>query len=258
LAAEALGVVMEELPEWQCCGAVYPLGRDEIATKLSAVRALDSAKTLNQPLLTLCSACHHVIKRVNHDMRSDKDLRAKVNNYMKPNVPYAGETQVVHYLEMLRDTVGFEALREKVTAPFTGKKIAAYYGCMLLRPSAVMSFDNPENPSIMEDFISAIGGTPVRYPYRNECCGGYVAIENPRTAKDLSTRIMLSAVERGADLIVTACPLCMYNLDANGSGLDKIPILYFTELLAQALGVKVPSTKDAGCEAGEGELIHAC
>ena len=231
-------MVMEELPEWQCCGAVYPLGRDEIATKLSAVRALDSAKTMNRPLLTLCSACHHVIKRVNHDMRTDKDLRAKVNNYMNPSVPYAGETRVVHYLEMLRDTVGFDALGEKVTAPFTGKKIAAYYSCMLLRPSATMQFDNPENPSIMENFISAIGGTPVRYPYRNECCGGYVAIENPRAAKDLSTRIMLSAAENSADLIITACPLCMYNLDANGTGPDKIPIFYFTELLAQALGVK--------------------
>jgi heterodisulfide reductase subunit B len=236
---------MEELPEWQCCGAVYPLGRDEIAAKLSAVRALDSAKTLNQPLLTLCSACHHVIKRVNHDMRTDEDVRTKVQNYMKLDSPYAGETTVTHYLEMLRDAVGFDAVREKVTAPFADKKIAAYYGCMLLRPSTTMQFDNPENPSIMEDFISAIGAAPVRYPYRNECCGGYVAVEDSRVAKEMSVRIMRSAAACGADLLITACPLCMYNLDKNGTG--EIPVRYFTELLAEALGIPT----------GKEELVHA-
>ncbi|MDR1874635.1 MAG: CoB--CoM heterodisulfide reductase iron-sulfur subunit B family protein, partial [Synergistaceae bacterium] len=224
LAAGALGVEMEELPEWQCCGAVYPLGRDEIATKLSAVRALDSAKTLKQPLLTLCSACHHVIKRVNNDMQTDEETRAKVNNYMKLSSPYAGETAVVHYLEMLRDAVGFDALREKVSAPLSGKKIAAYYGCMLLRPGAVMQFDNPENPSIMEDFIAAVGATPVYYPYRNECCGGYLMVEEPRIVKDMSKRIMRSAAERAADLIITACPLCMYNLNENGT--VEVPVHY--------------------------------
>jgi heterodisulfide reductase subunit B len=229
---------MEELPEWQCCGAVYPLGRDEIATKLSAVRALENARRSGKPLLTLCSACHHVIKRVNNDIRTDDDFRMKVNNYMKTDLesPYVGETKVVHYLEMLRDSVGFAALKEKVLSPFGGVKIAAYYGCMLLRPSAVMQFDNPENPSVMEDFIAAIGAEPVKFPYRNECCGGYVAIDEPGVAREMSERITRSAAKQGAECVITACPLCMYNLNENGTG--EIPVRYFTELLAEALGVK--------------------
>ena len=78
----------------------------------------------------------------------------------------------MHYFELLRDVVGFDKIKEKVVNPLTGRKIAAYYGCLLLRPGKVMAFDDPENPAIMEEFIRAIGAEPVIYPYRNECCGG--------------------------------------------------------------------------------------
>jgi heterodisulfide reductase subunit B len=240
LAAAALGVELEELPEWQCCGAVYPMSKDEIAVRLSSVRALMAARDEGRPLLTLCSACHHVIKRVNHDIQTDKELRGKANNYIAPEKPYAGETPVIHYLEMLRDGVGFDTLKRKVTKPLKDMKIAAYYGCMLLRPSSVMQFDNPENPSIMEDFISAIGATPVKFPYRNECCGGYLAIEDRNVSRKASSNVIQYAERHGAGALITACPLCLYNLNENGSGLnkaDKIPVYYFTELLAEALGI---------------------
>ena len=236
-SAEALGVTMEELEEWQCCGAVYPMASDEIASRLSAIRALDSAKKKGQKLLTLCSACHHVIKRANCDIKEDDNFRTKVNNYLKLDEPYAGETQVIHYLEMLRDEVGFANLKKAVKNPLKGRKIGAYYGCLLLRPSSQLAFDNPENPTIIEDFITAIGATPVVYPYRNECCGGYVAMESKPEAQKMVNRIMASATAAGAEMLITACPLCMYNLDANATE-NKLPVHYFTELLAEALGVK--------------------
>lgn len=236
-SAEALGITLEELPDWQCCGGVYPMAKDEIATKLSSVRALNSAKALKRDLITVCSACHHVIKRVNSDMKTDEDMRAKVNNYLKLDEDYAGETKVIHYLEMLRDVVGFDNLKKKVVNPLKGKKIAAYYGCLLLRPSKEMQFDDPENPTIMEDFIRAIGAEPVIYPMRNECCGGYVTLEKKSLACSRVNQIIGSAKKNGAEEIITACPLCMYNLDANSTE-EKLPIHYFTELLASALGVK--------------------
>lgn len=236
-SAQALGITLEELPEWQCCGAVYPMAQDEIATKLSSVRALVSARDLGRDLVTVCSACHHVIKRVNNDMKTNDNIKTKVNNYLKLDAAYEGETKVIHYLEMLRDVVGFDEIKKKVVKPLTGKKIAAYYGCLLLRPSSAMQFDNPENPTIMEDFIRAIGATPVVYPYRNECCGGYVTVDNPELAQKKCNTIIESAVENGAQAIITACPLCMYNLDANTPEQD-LPITYFTEVLAEALGVK--------------------
>ena len=240
-AAEKLGVTLEELPEWQCCGGVYPLGSDEIATKLSSVRALNEAKEKGQDLVTLCSACHHVIKRVNDDMRNVEDIRTRANNYMQLDEPYAGETNVLHYLEVLRDRVGFDELKKKVVNPLKGRKIGAYYGCLLLRPSTVLAFDDPENPQIIEDFIRAIGAEPVVYPYRNECCGGYISLKEKEMSGRMSCNIVDSAAGAGAEMLITACPLCMYNLNKSGSG--KIPVYYFTELLAEALGVKEEALK---------------
>ena len=234
--ASALGFELEEIENWQCCGGVYPLGSDEIATKLSSVRALNDAKEKGQALVTLCSACHHVIKRVNDDMKNVDDIRTRANNYMKLEEPYQGETKVLHFLEVLRDEIGFDVIKEKVKNPLTGKKIGAYYGCLLLRPGKVLGFDNPENPQIIEDFIRAIGAEPVIYPYRNECCGGYISLKEKDMAKNMCDNIVESAEGFGAEMLITACPLCMYNL--NKSTDEKLPVVYFTELLAEALGVK--------------------
>lgn len=235
LSAEALGFTLAEIPEWQCCGGTYPLARDEIATKLSSVRALKAARDAGQDLVTLCAACHNVIKQVNEDMRSDEEIRDRVNAYMNEGTPYRGETNVLHYLEVLRDVVGFDSVAKKVVRPFTGKKIGAYYGCLLLRPGKVMRMDDVENPKIIEDFIRAIGGEPVIYALRNECCGGYQALDDVSIVKKRSGMVLSCAKDHGAEMMVTACPLCQYNLTKQDSGL---PVFYFTELLAQALGLK--------------------
>ncbi len=236
-SAKALGFELEEIEDWQCCGGVYPLGTDEIASKLSSVRALNDAKEKEQDLVTLCSACHHVIKRVNDDMKNVEDIQKRANNYMQLTEPYAGETQVLHFLEVLRDRIGFDALKEKVVNPLKGRKIGAYYGCLLLRPSEIMAFDDPENPTIMEDFIKALGATPVVYPYRNECCGGYISLKEKDMADDLTSKIHESAAGFGAESMITACPLCVYNLNKSTTE-EKLPVYYITELLAEALGVK--------------------
>ena len=233
-SAEALGFTLEELENWQCCGGVYPLGADEIASKLPSVRALNAAKEKGQDLVAVCSACYHVLKRVNDDMANVEDIQTRANNYMALEQPYKGETTVLHFLEVLRDRIGFDELKKKVVNPLTGRKIGAYYGCLLLRPSGVMAFDNAEDPTILENFIRALGATPVVYPYRNECCGGYISLKEKELAASMCDKITESAAGFEADCLVTACPLCKYNLAKSG----KLPIVYFTELLAEALGVK--------------------
>jgi len=232
--AEALGVTMEEIKDWQCCGGAFTTSMDEIATKLSSVRALKEANEKGQPLVTVCSACHNVIKQTNDAMKNNEYFSFRANNYMAEG-EYHGEAEVLHYLELLRDKVGFDKLKEKVVNPLAGKKVAAYYGCLLLRPSKVMAMDDPENPTIMEDMIKAIGAEPVIYAYRNECCGGYIALEDKESAKAKSQKVTENAKDKGADVIVTACPLCLYNLKKNGT---DVPVVYFTELLAEALGIK--------------------
>lgn len=234
-AAEALGVTLEEIENWQCCGGVFTTAKNEVATKLSSVRALKEANDKAQPLITVCSACHNVIKQTNHAMQTNPEFAAKVNRYMAADKDYNGEAEVYHYLEMLRDIVGFDKVKEKVVNSLSGKKIAAYYGCLLLRPNKVMRMDDPENPSIMEDLIRALGAEAVVYARRNECCGGYISVENPDTAKKNSLAVIENAKAAGAEMIITACPLCKFNLEKCGT---DMPIVYFTELLAEALGVK--------------------
>ena len=235
----ALGIELCELPEWQCCGGVFVSARDEIASKLPSVRALIAARDEGRPLVTVCSACHNVIKQTNDAMQHDAAFASAVNAYLaqekQPPLPYHGETQAVHYLELLRDTVGFENIKAAVKHPLSGRKIAAYYGCMLLRPSKVLALDDPENPTLLEELLRALGAEPVYYPQRNECCGGYVALEDAESARKKSNAVSNGAAAHGAEAIVTACPLCRYNLVKNGSA---VPVIYFTELLAEALGVK--------------------
>lgn len=266
-SAKALGVTLEELDNWQCCGGVYPLGGDEIASKLSSVRALQEAGAKGRELVTVCSACHHVLKRVNDDMKHVPEIRQKANNYQGAGMEYGGETVVLHFLELLRDRIGFDKVKEKVVKPLTGRKIGAYYGCLLLRPNSILAFDDPENPSVIEDFLRALGAEPVVYPYRNECCGGYLSLKDREASGKMVDRIVESAVYKGAQELTTACPLCRYNL-TNGGGAkscagigeetkaETLPVTYFTELLAEALGVKEEA--DAELRAKEERLQKVC
>ena len=233
----ALGIDFKEMDEWQCCGAVYPQTKDEIATRLAAIRTLEEAEREQMDLLTLCSACFQVIKRANHDITADANFRQKANNYSQFANPYNGAAKVIHYLEMLRDDIGFAELAKRVVKPLSGQKIGAYYGCLLLRPGNVMQFDNPENPSIMEEFIKAIGAEPIIYAYRNECCGSYAALDDKDLVQGCCQNILASSTNKGADALITACPLCLYNLTQNNSA-TSLQVYYFTELLAEALGVK--------------------
>lgn len=233
-AAAALGIKLEELPQWQCCGAVFPLYDDESISLLSPVRALVAAESL--PLVSLCAACHHVLKRAQEMMRRNRCARERVTGFL--GADYAGAGRVLHYLELLRDDYGFDRLKEKIQHSLHGRKIAAYYGCLLLRPPKVMQFDDPENPTIMEDFLSALGAKPVISPYRVECCGSYLSVTEEQVASDTADRIFLSMHAAGADCIITACPLCRHNLvNCAGDRSRLLPVYYFSELLAEALGL---------------------
>ena len=256
-SAQVLGFCLEEIEDWQCCGAVYPLGTDEIAPKLSAVRALIAASKKNQPLVTLCSACHHVLKRANYDMKNNADMSSKVNNYLEEESLYNGEAEavnseavnsiavnskavnsealhfeVLHFMEVLHKHIGFDKLKEKVVNPLKGRKIGAYYGCMLLRPSSIMQFDDPENPTIFEEFLRALGAEPVIFPMRNECCGGYISLKEKERSAAMASRIAEDAMRYGAIELISSCPLCLYNV-------NDMPVIYFTEILAEALGVEI-------------------
>lgn len=256
-SAAALGFALEEIDEWQCCGGVYPIGKNEIAPKLPSVRALAASRDKGQTLVTLCSACYNVIKQVNRDMQTDANAILKVNNYLREDgIEYHGEARMMHYLEVLRDVIGWNEVKAAVRHPLKGRKIGAYYGCLLLRPSRILALDDPENPALLEDFIRALGATPVRYAQRNECCGAYMEFEDPDVPRERSHAILDDARSCGAELLVTSCPLCRYNLMRNrrDGGPD---VVYFTELLAEALGVKESASEEESGSQGAFEVKSA-
>lgn len=242
--ARALGLELVEVNEWQCCGALYPLNTDEFFPLLAPVRALCQAKEANaEKLVTLCAGCYNVFTRTNKAMRENSELRGKVNGYLDDE--YKGEVDVIHYLEVLKKDMGFAVLAEKVKKKLEGRKIAPYYGCLLLKPRSEMDFDDVENPTIFEEFLTALGATAIEYPYKTECCGSYLSMANEEVAATAVGRILRSAYKNGAEAIIVACPLCKYNLEEYQSELQevagspeaKMPVFYFTELLAEALEV---------------------
>jgi len=246
--AAALGLELEELAEWQCCGATFPLMLDDSLALIAPTRilyqaqqALEQASNSSRSVTTLCSICFNVLRRSQALLERDPEMLDRINWFTEQE--YRGDVHIAHFLELLRDDLGWEALAERVTHPLTGLRVAPYYGCLLLRPYDEIGLDDPEAPTILHDLVQALGAEPVDFPYNIECCGSYLTVKEPEVPEMLSQEIVASAREHGAQVIVTACPLCQFNLDypqreteAGRTG-DEIATLYFTQLMAVALGL---------------------
>jgi len=237
-ALAALGIELEELPNWTCCGTVFPLAQDNYIGMVAAARILASAARYNGRLVTVCSFCYHVLKRVNHSIKNNAEARRKLNDYLEQD--YGGETVPVHPLEILKHDVGWEALRARARGRLKGLKVACYYGCLLVRPAMEMAFDDPENPTIMEEFAAALGAEPVSFPYRTACCGSYQVLHAYDVVASRGRDILAGAAAHGAQALITSCPLCQFNLDwlqgrGEGTVSPVLPVLYFTQLLGTAL-----------------------
>jgi len=204
-------------------------------------KVLSEARKEGDTVTTLCSVCYNVLKRTNKVMRDSRDKRGVVNGFIEEE--YDGSLNVLHYLEVLRDKVGFAKVKEAVKRPLKGIKAAGYYGCMLLRPFEDIGIDNAERPTIFEDLLKALGAEAVEFPNKIECCGAHVTMNNDEVVTRLSGSVMTSAVGSGAELIVTSCPLCQYNLEKSqpavqrqSGGFVPVPVVYFTQALGLALG----------------------
>ncbi|MHB1041340.1 MAG: CoB--CoM heterodisulfide reductase iron-sulfur subunit B family protein [Eubacteriales bacterium] len=242
-ALAALDIELNELPEWTCCGTVFPLAQDNYMGMVAAARILASAaEEEGRRLVTVCSFCYNVLKRVNHVIIHDLEARRKLNDFLEVN--YTGETLIVHPLEICRDIVGFKVIKEKITRSLKGLKVACYYGCTLVRPASEMNFDDPENPGIMDDLVRALGADTVEHPNKTTCCGSYQVLHDDSLVLHRVRDILGSAAGRGAQAIVTSCPLCQSNLERlqekmlqENAGFRRIPVLYFTQLLGAALEI---------------------
>ncbi len=240
----ALGIDMVELPRWNCCGTVHSLAGDDLIHHIAPVRDLIRVKEQGgSKVATICSFCYNTLRRADILMRGDAEKRGTINSFMDEEPDYNGEVDVVHLLQVLRDDIGWKAISEKVKLPLEGLKVASYYGCTLLRPAEV-AIDNVEKPTVMQDLLRALGATVIEFPFATECCGSYQIVGNVGFALEAAKNILTSALRRGAEAVVLTCPMCDYNLGLahrelkrQRGDLPDIPTLYFSQLLAIALGL---------------------
>ncbi|RLG47179.1 MAG: heterodisulfide reductase, subunit B [Thermoproteota archaeon] len=240
-----LGIELLEIPRWTCCGVNFSLATDNVMRHLGAVRSLINAQEKVEEMdakivVTACSMCYNVLKRVNLTLKEEPDKLETINSFIDDQPDYVPELKITHLLTLLKE-VGFEKVENKVIMPLKGLKVASYYGCALLRPNKPegIPVDDPENPTILEDLMKSIGAEPVEFPFRTECCGNYHVVFRPDIVEMRTEKIISSAKSRGADVIVTSCPLCLYNLERGNEvldGRDRIPVVFFTQLMALALG----------------------
>jgi len=236
------GFELKELNNWVCCGAAFPLATDNLMALLPPARILANAREEGTTLTILCSVCFNVIKRTNRLLQKDSEKRDKINNFIEKN--YQGDLRILHYLELLKQDIGFSQLKEKVKTPLLGLKAAAYYGCMLLRPFEEMGFDDKERPTIFEEFLATLGAEAIDFPFKIECCGSFQSVGSPEVATECAYKILSSAIKSGTEVVVTTCPMCAFNLDHKQAEIkqkylyfNEIPVLYFTQLLGIAMGL---------------------
>lgn len=241
---DALGLEVTELDRWNCCGAVYSLANDDLIHMIGPARNLVRAKEQGaDKIVTLCSMCYNTLARVNLLMKEDAEKRDTINRFMDDELDYFGEVEVVHYLTLLKEQVGWDKIQQKVVNPLTNLKIASYYGCTLQRPESV-GIEPLGNFSLMNELFETLGAETTEFSATDKCCGSYQVMCEEFGENIAAATVINSASASGAETLATSCPLCEFNLGKQQDALlqqgkisDNVPTLYFTQLLAMALGV---------------------
>jgi heterodisulfide reductase subunit B len=240
---QALGIELRELDDWSCCGATsgHSTSRD-VADALGARNVILAVDAGHKDLIVPCAACYNRTKRAAKAMEEDPARRKRVEAVLGRRLE--GSARVRHLLELLASDDAMQVIAERARVSLEGTRIAAYYGCLLLRPPDETGMDDPENPQLMGRLIALSGAEPVDWHFKNECCGASLSIPSPRSVERLVGNIVRNARAAGADCLVTVCPLCQVNLEtrqrANG-GQAPMPTHYFTQLLGLVLGLSPAS-----------------
>jgi heterodisulfide reductase subunit B len=237
--AAALGLELREVPDWNCCGAAFPLNAENVMNFIAPARALIAAQRSGHDLATLCAVCFHTLKRSDSFLRTHPEAADRLNAFVTEG-DFDGQVTVRHLLGILRDDLGWEVVSRHVAAPLQGLRAAPYYGCLLLRPEAEMELDNPEAPRVLHDLLQSLGAEPVGFARQAECCGSTLLVSAPGANQRLSAAVIESARAAGAKIVVTACPLCKFNLDRaqeERPPAEQLPVAYFTQVMAAAFGL---------------------
>ena len=245
LVCQKLGIELVEMTDASCCGAGV-IGEDNpmVADILNA-RTFSLAEAQGLDIMNICGTCQGVHRKAQRKLEKDPAYKQKVNAELKKETgrEYKGTLKIKQIYEVLLQEIGLDKLREKVTRPLKGLKVAPFYGCYALRPPEVNDLKDPDDPDELEGLIEALGATPVTYPERLKCCGFPIMMMNKENSLKLAGNVVAGAKDAGADVIATPCPLCHLNLDSYQPTFARqmgrtlgVPILHVPQLVALAFG----------------------
>lgn len=244
--ADLLGIKLVELDDWNCCGATEYFSQDELVATSVIARNLALVDPQLDQLVAPCAACYLNLKKTDALMANDPAMNAKISECLAAGgLKYRpGRVKVRHLLDVIYTDIGETALRDKVVKPLTGLRVAPYYGCQVVRP--MNGFDNTEYPLKLDQMLKWMGAEVVDYPVKAHCCGGHQTQISEPQAFELIRRLLASAVEYKADMILCMCPMCQLNLDGYQGRVNgffgtnfHVPIIYFTQILGVAFGLEL-------------------
>jgi succinate dehydrogenase / fumarate reductase, cytochrome b subunit len=243
--ADRLGIAIDELVDAACCGAgVLSEGDPDLALAINA-RTFAQAEAKDLHIMTICGTCQGVMSAANHRLKTEPGALDRINGILSTEgIVYNGTTEIKHLLWIIIGEVGLDRLKQEVRQSIAGLRIAPFYGCYILRPSATLGFEDPENPASLERLIEVLGGQSVDYEGRVKCCGFPLVLENEAIAVGMVGMHEKEAKDKGADCMVTPCPLCHMNLDIYQGRAEKkigetldLPILHLPQLIGLAMGI---------------------
>lgn len=240
--AEILGFELQEMDDWNCCGATSGHNTDKLLSLALPARTLAIAEKMGlNTIVAPCAACYSRHRHAEHAIQHDPAMRKKIEAVLETELK--GDAETLSILDVLVNKIGTDAIAAKVVNPLTTMKAACYYGCLLVRPVEYTGFDDAEDPQTMDKVMKALGAEPVEWSHKTECCGAAMVTSRPDVGMPMLYRVLKDAKESGAECLVTACPLCGLNLDMRQTAVEKqfketfnLPIYYVTELLAIACG----------------------
>jgi heterodisulfide reductase subunit B2 len=241
LVMEALGIDLEMVPDWTCCGSSPAHMTDHLLAQALAARNLRQASLVAEEMVAPCPSCYQRCKNAEVEIEREPGFRDEVNSVL--DTPYAGHVRVFNLVDALLLKVGEEEIARRVRVDLSELKVVPYYGCLLGRPSDLTGECDDEQPMMMDRLLEAAGCRVMWWNYKTECCGASVGIPKKVIQQKLSRKVLEQALSAGAEAVVTACPLCHQNLDlrqkqinaATGSSFS-VPILYLSQVIGIALG----------------------
>jgi heterodisulfide reductase subunit B2 len=240
--ANACGIELTEIEDWNCCGATAAHNLNKELSLALPARILSLAEKQGmKEVLVPCAACYSRLTITNHELAVHPELKETIT---KANgLDYRGSVEILNIIQML-DKYVTPNLEGRIVKPFE-HKVACYYGCLLVRPHEILKFDREEDPQSMDELMLKAGATPIDWAFKTECCGAGLSVSRTSSVGRLSGEILKDAVDRGAEAVIVACPMCQSNLDMRREAINSylgekidIPVLYATQVLGLALGIE--------------------